>query len=312
MRPFALFLLALLYAADIQAQSSCPPGQDANQDGLIGVDDLMDLLSHWGDTDADADGVYDSVDDCVGEYDECGVCNGLGIPDGYCTCSLMIDALGDCGGDCAEDFDGDGICDEYSGPCFGMETVIFDGFAYDVVAIGNQCWFSQNLRTELYANGDSIPDLPISAQNNEGTQVVYDNNIENLEFCGRLYNGWAVEDPRGICPVGWRVPSLEDFTALGSYLGGNELAGNELKSSPTDPFPWNGSNSSGFSALPVGYAHISDGFELYSEVTQIWSSTQSLSNASQLYYFWLNTYNDQFVQNATHRPFGFSVRCIKD
>jgi uncharacterized protein (TIGR02145 family) len=193
-----------------------------------------------------------------------------------------------------------------------METVIFDGFAYDVVAIGNQCWFSQNLRTERYANGDSIPNLPISSHNNEGTQVIYGNNLENLEFCGRLYNGWAVEDPRGICPTGWRIPSLVDFTALGSFLGGNELAGNELKSSLTDTFPWNGTNSSGFSALPVGYSHISDGFQGYSNFTRMWSSTQPISDPGRLHYFWLNTWSNQFIPNNTHKSFGYSVRCMKD
>ena len=71
--------------------------------------------------DADADDICDDVDDCVGELDACGVCNGDGavyecgcndIPDGDCDCDgSQLDALGDCGGDCIEDLDGDGVCD---------------------------------------------------------------------------------------------------------------------------------------------------------------------------------------------------------
>ena len=51
---------------------------DGNGDNLIGVNDLLDLLGVYGDTDYDQDGIWDSGDDCVGEYDECGVCNGSG------------------------------------------------------------------------------------------------------------------------------------------------------------------------------------------------------------------------------------------
>ena len=72
--------------------------------------------------DADSDGVCDDVDDCVGEYDECGVCNGPGaiyecgcadIPEGDCDCDgNQLDALGVCGGDCTADADSDGVCDD--------------------------------------------------------------------------------------------------------------------------------------------------------------------------------------------------------
>ena len=72
--------------------------------------------------DADGDGICDDVDDCVGDYDECGVCNGPGaiyecgcadIPEGDCDCNgNQLDVLGECGGDCEEDADGDGVCDD--------------------------------------------------------------------------------------------------------------------------------------------------------------------------------------------------------
>ena len=78
--------------------------------------------------DADADGICDDVDDCIGVVDECGICNGPGasgdcgcddIPDGACDCNgNVLDAIGDCGGDCASDADGDGICDDVD-DCIG-------------------------------------------------------------------------------------------------------------------------------------------------------------------------------------------------
>ena len=75
--------------------------------------------------DADADGICDDVDECVGELDECGVCNGPGavlecgcndIPEEDCDCDgNQFDAIGICGGDCLEDLDQDGICDDVDG-----------------------------------------------------------------------------------------------------------------------------------------------------------------------------------------------------
>ena len=80
-------------------------------------------------TDDDADGICDDVDDCVGEFDACGVCNGPGaiyqcgcdpIPAGDCDCDgTQLDALFECGGDCAADVDFDGICDDED-PCVGQ------------------------------------------------------------------------------------------------------------------------------------------------------------------------------------------------
>ena len=90
--------------------------------------------------DADADGICDDVDDCVGELDECGICNGPGaiyecgcsdIPEGDYDCDgNQLDALGVCGGDCAADEDADGICDDID-DCVGEldECGICNGLA---------------------------------------------------------------------------------------------------------------------------------------------------------------------------------------
>ena len=92
----------------------------------------LDALGVCGGTcsaDADADGICDDVDDCVGQLDECGVCNGPGaiyecgcadIPAGDCDCNgNQLDALGVCGGDCTADADADGICDDVD-DCVGQ------------------------------------------------------------------------------------------------------------------------------------------------------------------------------------------------
>ena len=86
---------------------------------------MLDALGVCGGdcaTDMDGDGVCDDADDCIGELDACGICNGPGAvfdcgcdmaPAGACDCNgNMMDALGVCGGDCDTDMDGDGVCDD--------------------------------------------------------------------------------------------------------------------------------------------------------------------------------------------------------
>ena len=101
-------------------------GGEGIADGACDCDgNVLDALGVCGgdcSADADADGICDDVDECVGELDECGICNGPGatgdcgcdgIAEGDCDCDgNQLDALGECGGDCAADADGDGICDD--------------------------------------------------------------------------------------------------------------------------------------------------------------------------------------------------------
>jgi len=87
----------------------------------------LDALGVCGGTcagDADNDGICDDVDNCVGTLDECGVCNGPGIPTGDCDCNgNQLDAIDVCGGDCDTDADNDGICDD-ADDCVGTPDAL--------------------------------------------------------------------------------------------------------------------------------------------------------------------------------------------
>ena len=90
------------------------------------VEDVLGVCGGSCTADEDFDGICDDVDDCVGAYDGCGVCNGPGpvlgcgcndIPEGFCDCNgNVLDAVGTCGGACQNDLNGDGICDDGSIP----------------------------------------------------------------------------------------------------------------------------------------------------------------------------------------------------
>ena len=129
------------------------------------------------------------------------------------------------------------------------DSTEFDGYWYETVLIGDQCWFAENLRTTKYANGDSIPaNLPDSVwfaqlYSGIGATAVYgegssycENNSPDIDACdeaqslaeyGRLYNWYAVDDTRGLCPSGWHVPTEGEFTQLEDFITSQGFAGTE-------------------------------------------------------------------------------------
>ena len=91
--------------------------QGNSLDDCDGVYDALGVCDGGCTADSDGDGICDDVDICDGVPDECGVCDGPGLPNGKCDCTgKERDAIGVCGGDCAADVDGDGICDDVD-PC---------------------------------------------------------------------------------------------------------------------------------------------------------------------------------------------------
>ena len=112
----------------------------------------------------------------------------------------------------------DGSCVYGPLECGGVSTVTYDGYTYDLVAIGDQCWFAENLRNEHYANGDAIPgdlsDGEWSAHTQWCSSDLRHTTQSNLADYGRLYNWYAVDDARGLCPSGWHVPTDVEYTTL--------------------------------------------------------------------------------------------------
>lgn len=102
----------------------------------------------------------------------------------------------------------------------GLVTDI-DGNSYKTALIGEHRWFLENLRVSRYRNGD---DIPAVVSNEEwlntlaGARTANNDKPDFVETFGYLYNWYAVEDSRGICPEGWVVPSDEDWRGLENAL----------------------------------------------------------------------------------------------
>ncbi len=204
------------------------------------------------------------------------------------------------------------------------EVTDIDGNVYRTVVIGEQEWMAENLKVTKYNNGDPIPNITDSTQWNTlttGAWSYYNNEEANNNIYGKLYNWYAAEDPRNLCPADWHVPADEEWTELTDFLGGEAIAGGRMKTVGTLQtgtglwkFPnAEANNSSGFSGLPGGYRFGSGEFGFIGELGFWWSPTMDTVMPERGAWGRYLNYNFGTVFRG-HGPIlsGFSVRCVRD
>ncbi len=188
-----------------------------------------------------------------------------------------------------------------------------DGNTYKTVTIGKQIWMAENLNVEHYRNGDPIPQVQDKEEWDNlttGAWCYYDNNSGNGAIYGKLYNWYAVSDPRGLAPDGWHVPANDEWTKLTDFLGGAEVAGEKMKTTSGWDEGGNGSNKSGFTAIPGGYRNHEGYFINIGRNALFWTSTEF--NSTNIWFRnVIGSIPDVYAPNYA-MDFGLSVRCIKD
>lgn len=201
------------------------------------------------------------------------------------------------------------------------------------VTIGNQIWITRNLDVSYFRNGDVIPEAKTleeftsAGEQKKPACCYYDNDPANGKKYGKLYNWYAVNDPRGLAPKGWHIPSEKEWKNLVSYLSVDGGTGTEAIDKMRSASDWkapyggnnNGNNSSGFNALPggqMGYSqthgpHFKD---LQSE-GYWWSSTitEQYRELDAAFSIMLGYNGNQiYFGDGEYQISGYSVRCIKD
>lgn len=184
------------------------------------------------------------------------------------------------------------------------DSQMFDdeGHAYNTVKIGSQCWMAENLNM-----GSMLASVSTNPSDN-GTieKWCYDNSTTNCDTYGGLYN-WdelmsysTTEGARGICPVGWHIPSdAETDTMVANYP--SVSAGTELKLG----------GSSGFNLLLAGIRNdASNSFASINDYGRFWTSTQYIG--TNAYYDSVRLSLDTVLNGPTDQNYGFSGRCLKD
>ena len=210
------------------------------------------------------------------------------------------------------------------GLAWGQDTVTdIDGNVYETVQIGDQLWMTENLKVAHYNDGTEIPTGYSDddwAGLSTGAYAVYGDNESNADTYGYLYNWYAVDDDRGVCPASWHVPTDGEYTALSDYLGGTSVAGGKLKECTEGSCPeseyWyspntGATNESGFTALPGGahYYYYGNGRHMGYNGS-FWSSTEYGSNDA--WHRGLESNNSEISRRDYGKDSGFSLRCIRD
>ena len=182
----------------------------------------------------------------------------------------------------------------------------------------------ENFRSEHYQDGSAITTglgTFLWQTTTTGAYSIYDDNAANKTAFGLLYNWHAVNDPRGLCPLGWHVPTDDEWTSLILSIDPvactscspdqSLIAGSDLKASSSDFPAWNGSNLSGFSGLPGGYRwYFSGGYIGLNVDGYWWTSEQNTSSTA--WFRRLTDTNDSVIRASNSLNNGQSVRCVRD
>ena len=191
-----------------------------------------------------------------------------------------------------------------------------DGNVYQTVTICNQTWTKTNLNVSKYRNGDVIPQVQDATQwasLTTGAWCYYNNDPANGAIYGKLYNWHAANDPRGLAPSGYHIPTDTEWTSLINCLGGEAEAGGKMKEAGTTHwtnFNTSATNSSGFTGLPGGGRFEIGSFIDITANGSWWSSSELLPN-----YAWhVTLYADlsNAVKDYRDKKIGYSIRCIKN
>jgi len=171
-----------------------------------------------------------------------------------------------------------------------------DGQAYRTVKIGNQIWLAENLR---YKTFDS---------------VCYDNDDSLCTVYGRLYR-W--ETAKEVSPAGWHLPGLGEWREMINYVGGEEVAGNVLKSvdkwAVDGVVNGGGIDNYGFAALPGGYCTYHRSFRGFAVEGMWWTSTgMGVKRYPTHAHCWCVGSNAYMGSACEHKNNWFSVRCVAD
>lgn len=189
-----------------------------------------------------------------------------------------------------------------------------DGNVYKAVKIGSRVWLAENLKVSRYRNGDKIANAAASESwkiAKEGAWCYYDNDSSRAVIFGKLYNWYALNDSRGLCPAGWRVPANDDWQALINHFGGMRNAGGKMKAQRLWAPPNEGADdAAGFAALPSGVRYYTGNFMNIHHFCGMWSSSEGNDDFGYMVY--LDKGNTKAVLQFYGKKNGFACRCVKD
>jgi len=176
-----------------------------------------------------------------------------------------------------------------------------DGNVYKTIKIGNQTWMAENLRATKLNDGQSISyksgALDWASLSTPG-YCWPDNDALNGEDYGALYNWYSVDSEK-LAPEGWHVPTEDEWQTLIDYLGGEKVAGGELK-------------KMNFTVNFAGVRTYSGEFGYIDEMEKYWTATEGGWHAGDAWYYTVTKFDSELGKSSHMKMDGHSVRCMKD
>lgn len=221
------------------------------------------------------------------------------------------------------------------------EMTDYDGNSYATLEIGDQTWMAENLRVTHFADGSAIPGLEDESawEDLESTQKAYcwyENLEENGGSYGALYT-WAAalngstgsenstQLIQGVCPDGWHLPNDAEWKEMEMFLGMSQDQSDKVDWRGTNEGSqikergfshWvasseEGTNSSGFTAIPGGFRSSKGGFYSLGKDATFWTADEE-AGTERAWYRTLNFEKERIYRHYNDMKQGLSVRCVKD
>lgn len=194
-----------------------------------------------------------------------------------------------------------------------------DGNVYKTVKHGTQVWCASNLNVSHFRNGEPIPEAKTPEEwKNAGTGrkpawCYYNNDPENGKKYGKLYNWYAIKDPRGLVPKGWHVPLNADWIKLVKNLTGTDIAGKKLKSATA----WKsgqGTDLIHFGALPAGYCDAEGKFVSLGTICKWWTNSvpTEVQKSNLIFSVEIKDNSPELRYLQVNKESGLSIRIVKN
>lgn len=192
---------------------------------------------------------------------------------------------------------------------FSQHVKDVDGNTYTTIKIKDQLWFESNLKTTRFINGDKILKTKKASKwvNNDSLPQYVQHKLKNDNSI--YYNWFVINDKRGVCPSGWKVPSQKEFNELISALGGTEKAGMKMKNLIAwgDTTKYNETNL--FNAIPTGFVEITG--KLNQENVRACWWTKDEQHVATAYSYSIGNMGTHIIRDKFYKKQGNTIRCMK-
>ena len=192
---------------------------------------------------------------------------------------------------------------------YSQEIRDAEGNTYTVIKIKDQLWFESNLNTTRYTNGDKIQIAKKASKwvKQDSLPQCAQHRIKNHKTT--YYNWYVINDKRGVCPTGWKVPSQKDFNELIQALGGTEKAGIRLKNLVVWGDTTKLKETNVFNAIPTGFMEVT-GKLTQENIRACWWSKDAQYKETA-YSYSIGNMGEHIIRDKFYKKQGNTIRCMK-